>query len=526
MEIKNNNYFTCFNKKQQLENTVRFTSGNYNSIDSVSTQNVSSEEIKSKDIKENLKEGFKEGAKEFWEVIKKPQNILIGLGITGLGFGALSALGLTFASCNILFFGVLTGASILTAGKNIKNYYEHKNNNQNNLAKNDIKNVGKNLFDISIIAGPFALSSITRAIKNTYTYLETSTIVKNSNSGRFVTSQLRKAAGFFSNLIDLDKINFEKLKLIKKLNKFNPQNTLAKTRIISGINDFSSKVIHTRGKVESKIIELVDNKLNPKLSKDRISSAQLFEYMENHKHYFPKVESEINKYFDNASIRVKCFERLTEKAWRKNVTPQTLQEEIRDVIGARVLINSPEEFESVFNSLKRLTDDGKLIEVESHHGKGMPHFFTEEQELYLKQKGILFKDSEKENGYQTINIIAKRKKNASEKCNVKYYEVQIRGKHIDAIDSLEHKCYQKDPSGKLGAEKYSDLYKEAAKADLGYRVEGNFFEMLSEIFDPLYRWKIRIKESVNGILSKTPRFVPGSVRVNVNNNIYRVENEI
>jgi len=524
LEIKNKAYLTCFNQKQYLENTVKFTSGTNNSTDCINTQTDSNDKIEAKDIKENLKEGFKEGAREFWEVLKKPKNLLIGLGVTGLGFGALASMGLTFASCNVLFFGVLTGASILAIGKNIKNYYEHKNDNKNHLAKNDIKNVGKNLFDISIIAGPFALSSIIRAVKSTYTYMEAAAKVKSSGVGKFIACQYEEAANFLSNLIKFKRIDFKKFKFLESLKKFNPKNTLAKTRVISEINRFSSRMIHKRGLLESKIIDLIDNKLNPFLPKDRISSAKLFKYMENHKHYFSYVKSEIENYFDNASIRVKCFERLTQKAWKKNVTPQTLQEEIRDVIGARIIINSPEEFESAFNSLKRLADDGKLVEVESHHGKGMPHFFTEEQELYLKQKGIKFEDSEKENGYQTINVIAKRKKNVSKKCNVKYYEVQIRGKHIDAIESLEHKCYKEDPTGKLGAEKYGDLYKDAAKADLGHPIEGNFFEILNEIFDPLYRWKTRISDSFNKLFSKTPRFIPGSVRINVDNNrVYETE---
>ncbi|MDD3014213.1 MAG: hypothetical protein PHC34_10970 [Candidatus Gastranaerophilales bacterium] len=510
-----------------MKNTVKFTSGVNDSFTDINTQADSNDKIENKDIRQNLKEGFKEGAKEFWEIFKKPKNILIGLGVTGLGFGALAAMGLSFASCNVLFFGVLTGASVFAVGKNIKNYYKHKNDNQNNLAKNDIRNVGKNLFDISIITGPFAVSSILRAAKCTYTYMETAARVKNSSFGGFISSQYGKLGGFCSNLIDLEKINFEKFKLIKKLSKLSPRKTLAKTRVISGINKFSSKMIRIRGKVELKIIDFIDNKLNFNLPKDRISSTKLFNYMENHKHYYSKIESEINKYFDNASIRVKCFERLTKKAWKKNVTAETLQEEIRDVIGARKIINSPEEFESAFNSLKRLADDGKLVEVESHHGKGMPHFFTEEQELYLTQKGIKFIDSEKENGYQTINAIVKRKKDVSKKCNVKYYEVQIRGKHIDAIDSVEHKYYQKDPTGKLGAEKYGDLYKDAARADLGQPVESDFFEILNEIFDPLHRWKIRISDSCNKLLSKTPRFIPGSVRVNVNSNrIYGTGNEI
>jgi ppGpp synthetase/RelA/SpoT-type nucleotidyltranferase len=517
LKIGNQNHSRYF-RQQHQENAVKFSSGTNYISEENNTQTGSNNKIEFKDIKENLKEGFKEGAVEFWETLKKPKNILIALGITGLGFGGLTTLGLSFASCNVLFFGIFAGLGIFAAGKNIKNYFEHKNDNQNNLARNDIKNVGKNIFDISVITVPFGISALLRAVKCTYTYLETASMIKTSKLGNFVTCQSGRLAGFLSNLVDFEKINFEKLKLIKKLNKFNPKNTLAKTRIISGINDFSSGMIHLRGEFESKIIDLIDNKIGLNFSKNRISSAKLFKYMDDYKHYYSKIIDEINKNFDNATIRQKSFARLTKKAWRKKATPESIHEKIRDFIGARIVLYSPEEFESAFNSLKRLANEGKLVEVESHHGKGMTHFFTEEQELYLKQKGVKFVNNEKENGYQTINAIVKYK-DASKKCASKYYEVQIRGKHIDAVDSVEHKCYEKDRTGKLGTEKYGNLYNEAAKADLGQPVSKKFFEMLDEIFDPFYRFKCKINSTFSSFVSKAPRFIPGSIRVNTNNRI-------
>lgn len=147
---------------------------------------------------------------------------------------------------------------------------------------------------------------------------------------------------------------------------------------------------------------------------------------------------------DSIKTRVKDFESIIEKAQRKNIpfTVESLEENIHDIAGVRVIVNFPEDVYRVRDGLLNQDD-----------------VFLMEEKDYIKNP--------KPNGYRSLHLIIKTPIFLSTGKRMMTVEVQIRTIAQNFWASLEHQVYyKKDIVGKEEIQKeLKKLAEDSASLD-------------------------------------------------------------
>ena len=458
-------------------------------------------------VGKNLKEGFSEGAVELWNQLKQPKNLLLCFGVTALGISLMTTLGLTFAASNFLILGCLTGLALFKTGKAIASSIKHTKNDQTNLAKKDIQDVGKSLFDLTVITAPFGAASLIKGIKYTDTFMELSSVIKGSKHIKYIAAGYDAVAKKIEIKLPLKKIpRSHSLENFINWKKHKISYPMKQTKAIRTLNQLFYNFNHWKTKFNIKAVEFIDNKLNlASLFKkntpiDGSSAASLLKEVNQFRLAYPKAMDETISEFQhlgNVGFRFKCWKSIVKKF--SDVKPENLAKDMKDIIGAEVIINDIKNFDELYGIIEKFAKEGRLIDVKNFHGKNNRPYLNFKKLEEIKNNNnnnFIVKPINKHlksSGYKAVHI------RLYEKTTGKPYEIQIKSKLMKRVTKYEHTNYksanQEDHLNKKCW--FRQLYDAASQLELGKTPRNKI--ILGQLYEITNNMNFKVTTIMNAI---------------------------